>query len=153
MKALLALLTCLMVAQTAVAQVYRWVDKDGKVHYGDQPPPELKSEKPNLPSNSVGQQEGSYEANKAAQAAPVTLYTAPDCKDLCDKARALLKKRKVPFSEKSVTSKEQLAQLGKLTGSKEPQAPSVTIGSKAIEGFSEGGWNGALDTAGYPKAP
>ena len=30
----------LLFATAVAAQAYRWVDKDGKVHYSDQPPPE-----------------------------------------------------------------------------------------------------------------
>lgn len=32
----------LILAQLSVAGVYKWVDKDGKVHFGDQPPTEAK---------------------------------------------------------------------------------------------------------------
>lgn len=32
-------LACLLLPALAAAQLYKWVDKDGKVHYGDQPPP------------------------------------------------------------------------------------------------------------------
>ena len=32
----------LILAQTSLAGVYKWVDKDGNVHFGDQPPVEAK---------------------------------------------------------------------------------------------------------------
>ncbi|MBL8519915.1 MAG: DUF4124 domain-containing protein [Betaproteobacteria bacterium] len=35
----LATAAILLAAATVTAQVYRWVDKDGKVQYSDQPPP------------------------------------------------------------------------------------------------------------------
>lgn len=35
----LAFALTVLIAATASAQVYRWVDKDGKVHYSDQKPP------------------------------------------------------------------------------------------------------------------
>ena len=38
-------------AATAAAQAYRWVDKDGRVHYSDNPPPGATAT--NVP-NSVG---------------------------------------------------------------------------------------------------
>ncbi len=34
----------LLAAATVTAQVYKWVDKDGKVQYSDTPPPNAKSE-------------------------------------------------------------------------------------------------------------
>ena len=39
----LAVLAALAFAAAATAQTYKWVDKDGKVRYGDQPPPGVKA--------------------------------------------------------------------------------------------------------------
>ena len=33
----------LLLASTALAQAYRWVDEDGVVHYGDRPPPDAET--------------------------------------------------------------------------------------------------------------
>ena len=41
-KALVVILT-LLFAGAAAAQQYKWVDKDGKVRYGDVPPPGIKA--------------------------------------------------------------------------------------------------------------
>ena len=43
MKASWIFLALLLAASTAFAQMYRWVDKDGKVRYGDTPPPGAKT--------------------------------------------------------------------------------------------------------------
>ena len=43
MKAFCICLALLLAAGTAAAQMYRWVDKDGKVRYGDTPPPGAKT--------------------------------------------------------------------------------------------------------------
>ena len=34
----------LLLASTALAQAYRWVDDDGVVHYGDRPPPDAETQ-------------------------------------------------------------------------------------------------------------
>ena len=39
----LAVLAALAVSASAGAQAYKWVDKDGKVRYGDTPPPGVKA--------------------------------------------------------------------------------------------------------------
>ena len=39
MRRLAIAVAAMFVAATAGAQMYRWVDKDGKVHYTDTPPP------------------------------------------------------------------------------------------------------------------
>ncbi|HEX5128057.1 MAG TPA: glutaredoxin family protein, partial [Rhodocyclaceae bacterium] len=114
-------------------------------------PPEAKIDQRKLIDNKVDTDKGSYEGNRAAQNAPVTLYTSKDCKEFCDNARALLSKRKIPFAEKSVVNKDDIDALMKLTGTKEAQVPVLVVGSKPIAGFETGAWNSALDTAGYPK--
>ena len=44
MLAILALIVVALLG-TAHAQVYKWTDPSGKVHYGDRPPAEAKTEK------------------------------------------------------------------------------------------------------------
>ncbi len=55
MKILLALTVLLFYAAPAAAEMYRWVDAQGKVHYSDQPPAEKpKSSKTlNIPNQPV----------------------------------------------------------------------------------------------------
>src|SRR5258706_13899719 len=43
MKTVTVLAACLALALSAGAQVYKCSDSTGKVHYGDQPPPEAKA--------------------------------------------------------------------------------------------------------------
>jgi hypothetical protein len=43
MRKLLLFLAALAFAGTAAAQQFKWVDKDGKVRYGDTPPPGVKA--------------------------------------------------------------------------------------------------------------
>lgn len=43
-RQILGLFAVLALSATAHAEIYKWVDKDGNVHYSDQPPPEQKSE-------------------------------------------------------------------------------------------------------------
>ena len=53
MKRILLMLFALGVATTAAAQAYKWVDKDGKVRYGDTPPPGVKATPMRVPSAIV----------------------------------------------------------------------------------------------------
>jgi len=43
MKKLIVLVSSLLLAAAASAQQYKWVDQDGKVRYGDVPPPGVKA--------------------------------------------------------------------------------------------------------------
>jgi hypothetical protein len=43
MKKLLLIVAALAFSATATAQMYKWTDKDGKVRYGDTPPPGVQA--------------------------------------------------------------------------------------------------------------
>ena len=53
MRRILLMLFALAVATTAAAQAYKWVDKDGKVRYGDTPPPGVKATPMRTPSGAT----------------------------------------------------------------------------------------------------
>ena len=50
MKRTVLMLFAFALATTAAAQAYKWVDKDGKVRYGDTPPPGVKATPMRTPS-------------------------------------------------------------------------------------------------------
>lgn len=135
-------------AQTA----YRWVDKDGRVQYSDQPPPQdiKKFEERKIQANS-GKGQQPYATRKAAENFPVGIYTGRECGKPCDDARALLTARGVPFSESKLEKNEDIAAFKKRFG-KEPFVPTLTVGKESEMGFSAQAWNSLLDQAGYPAA-
>ena len=80
---------------------------------------------------------------------PVTLYTGADCGP-CGAGRAMLIGRGVPFTEKTVTSNEDIEAL-QAPERAQPRCRSLTIGGQQLKGFSEVEWSQFLDAAGYPK--
>lgn len=139
-----------VVTGTALAQQYRWLDEKGRVHYSDTPPPAAAKsvEKKNLKGNAVGEQTNTQLA-KASKESPVTLYTHPDCKAPCDKAREILGKRGIPFKEVSVVDQARYEELKKLSG--DAQVPVLLIGKRVETTPSESAYQQALDEAGYPR--
>ncbi len=142
----------------ALAQMYRWVDKDGKTHYTQEPPPpDAKSvEKRPLGGGSGTGTAGSmsygelpYASQTAARNYPVTLYTTPDCGAPCDQARAVLVRRVVPFKEISVQRQQDVESFKAAGGS---QVPYLIVGSQKQAGFLEEAYAAILDTAGYPTS-
>lgn len=150
----ICLLSMMALSFSASAQpLYKWVDKSGKVHYSDQPPPKeiKKVDQPRLGTSTIETSGLSYGAQKAAQDFPVTLFTSADCKAECDNARAFLRKRGIPFAENVVASPDEATAFKKRFGSDNVFLPSMTVGSQKQQGFEEGAWNGLLDDAGYPR--
>jgi glutaredoxin len=136
----------------ALGQTYRWVDKDGKVHYTqDPPPPGAKSvQKKTFRHGSAETSNLPYATQIAAKNYPVTLHTAPDCGEPCGRARALLVKRSVPFREVSVLSQNEVDELKRLSGRSD--IPLLVVGAQTQSGFQESMYHSLLDTAGYPSA-
>jgi glutaredoxin len=137
---------------TAQTNVYRWVDKDGKVHFSDTPPPEeAKSvSQKRMGGGYTEESQLPYATQMAMKRNPVTLYTASGCGAPCERGRDLLSGRGVPFAEKNAgsnaTDREALV---KLAGNAE--VPLLMVGENRVRGYDEDQWNSALDGAGYPR--
>ena len=147
---LIAAAILLTACADASGQAYRWVDKDGKVHYTQEPPPPGAKgvQKKTFRQGPVETSNLPYATQVAAKTSPVSLYTAPDCGEPCDRARALLVKRTVPFKEVSVLTQNEVDELKRLSGKSD--IPLLVVGAQVQAGFQEGAYNGLLDAAGYP---
>jgi glutaredoxin len=146
------LVIALCLYATSAAAQFKWIDRGGRVGYGDQPPAGahdierlddyVKGSRPDLEARLP------YQLQRAVKDFPVTLYTAGDC-PACDRGRSLLKERAVPFAERTVRSVEDVQALKKLTGS--DRLPAFQVGKQISTGFNSGTWEESLDLAGYPR--
>ena len=148
LAAALCALACSSLAQAQ--SVYRIVGPDGKVTFSDRAPSE--DAEPALTANQSAAPSGTstlpYSLRQVASRFPVTLYTGADCAP-CVSARNLLTGRGVPFNERTVSSNEDITELGRLGGGS--SLPFGTIGGQHLTGFSDSEWTQYLDAAGYPK--
>src|SRR5215831_17473065 len=136
----------------ATAQAYRWVDEQGRVHYTQTPPPPGARDvqrKNLLQSGAAASADLPYATKLAAQNFPVKVFTQEKC-EACDRARALLVKRGVPFSEVNVVSQTEADEVKAISG--ETSLPLIVVGSLHQSGFQEQLLNSLLDTAGYPSS-
>ena len=96
------LVAMLVIPGTASAEVYKWVDEDGTVHFTDKPPPNQKTEEvklDNAQGRSVASTGGSKEADPDADPADL---------ELCDKAIRNLR-RFTPVWERKI--RERMPQM------------------------------------------
>ena len=136
---------------TLFADMYKWIDENGNVHYTDSPPPGQKAKKLDLKINSItgpgvvstiGKQNPQ---SQAAGTAKVKLYTTTWC-GYCKRAKAYLQARGTPFQEIDVETSAQ--------GQREFQAlggrgvPVILVGNQRMDGYSEGTLAGMLKQAG-----
>lgn len=147
------LLAALCVSAGLHAQtIYRIVGADGKVTFSDKPP--VSAEQGKIATTGVGAAAAAsgvalpFELRQAVSKFPVTLYTSADCAP-CGTGRSLLTARGVPFSERTISTNEDVAALQRLSG--QTSLPFLTIGGQKINGFSSEEWNQYLDAAGYSK--
>lgn len=136
----------------AHAQVYRIVGPDGKVTFADRPPANAPAQPAqSVPLNSVASPTASLplELRRVAGQYPVTLYTGDAC-DPCGAARRFLQGRGIPFTERTVNTREDILALQRMAGA--ATLPFVTIGGQHIPGFAEPEWSQYLDAAGYPRS-
>lgn len=144
-----ALVAGLLAALPAHA-LYKVVAPDGKVTYTDRLPDTSGGKV--TPLNAAGNAAADSQAlppelQKVVARYPVTLFVAANCTP-CDNARALLRQRGVPHSEKVVQSGDDADALQKLTGTRD--VPTLMIGTQAVPGLDTQAWNGYLNAAGYP---
>jgi glutaredoxin len=150
--ALVILLSAIACAASA-QELFRYVDKDGRVTYTDgAPPADAKDvQRKRLGANVIETNEPPYALQVAQQRNPVTLYSG-DCGAACDSARALLNKRGVPFRDIDPSQPGEAQKMREITG--DLAVPVLLVGSANIlKGFEEGAWQSAIDLAGYPKTP
>ena len=147
----IALLCAVFIFSTAhAAERYRWVDKSGKVHYGDTPPADAVEVKTkNIFDATSSDSDLPFATRHAQENFPVTLYVGNGCGDPCSQGRGLLKKRGIPFTEKNLQTQDDIDTFKKLTGSE--GVPVLAVGKNYMNGFLDDAWHGALSTAGYPK--
>ena len=144
--------TAALLSTAALAQqVYRIVGPDGKVTFSDRAPAanaEGTAVGAGPRSGGSGAEALPYALRQVATRFPVTLYTSSDCVP-CNSARNLLINRGIPFTERTVSTNEDIDALKRMSG--ESSLPFGTIGAQQLRGFSDTEWTQYLDAAGYPK--
>jgi glutaredoxin len=145
----IALLTVFMITagHLYAQQVYKSVDKNGRVTYSEVPPLLGSGEK--LTGDAASGASLPYALQQVVNRYPVTLYTTADCNP-CVSAKLMLTQRGVPFTERSVSSNEDIAAFKKLSG--DTSMPLATIATHQLKGYEESEWTKYLDAAGYPKS-
>lgn len=128
-------------------QVYKSVDKQGRVTYSEVPPLPTAGDK--LVGDSASSNPAlPYALQQIVSRYPVTLYTNADCAP-CINARIMLTQRGVPFTERTISSNEDIDAFKRLSG--DTSLPMATLAAQQLKGYEETEWTKYLDAAGYPK--
>lgn len=129
------------------AEVYKWTDETGKVHYSDAPPPGQKARQVKLPVNSLSGPAVVSRSNAPGVAkGKVRVFSAVWC-GYCKLAKAHLAKRGVPYEEidveQSASGETEYRRLGGRG------VPILLVGEQRMDGFDPAALDVLLKAAGY----
>ncbi len=156
--ALLIALAFLLAPFALHAEVYKWVDADGRTHFSDRPAPGAASERVHIQTPPVLGDEAAITESATEVIEPgsgdklarkpvdIVMYATKSC-GYCSKARALFSERGVAWREVDIESSEQANQEFKQRGGK--GVPLTFINGQAIRGFNEDKLRSALSQHGY----
>lgn len=141
----------LLCTVSAHAQLYKWVGPDGKITYSDSPPPQTvtRVETKSIVAGGSSTLDLPFELATAVKNHPVSLYTTTGCA-ACDEGRKLLTERGIPFTEKTVNTKEDVDSFKKI--SPDAKLPVLLTGHSKETGYEASAWNTRLTAAGYPES-
>jgi glutaredoxin len=151
---LLALCGLVSMAQVAEAQMYKWIGANGKIVYSDTPPPASAKKLVSKSMEGAGQQSNVKfppDLEIAVRKNPVTLYATVSSTPCaaCNEARNMLKQNGIPFTEKTIDTKDDVEKLRQVSG--DTQLPLMLVNKAKFAGFDVIEWRTALSTAGYPE--
>jgi glutaredoxin len=130
----------IVVAVTGRAEMYKWTDADGAVHYTDTPPPD------NRPTIEIKGTISSYTSAEIVSmsdgAAPaktknksVIMYAASWC-GVCKTAKKYFKQQGISYQEYDIETSEQGKRgFAKLNGK---GVPIILVGNQRLNGFNPG---------------
>lgn len=140
MKLIIILL--LIASGSSSAQIYKWTDESGRVHFSDKAAKGKSVETVKLKINSY--EHVSYEAlpddffNEKNVSKKVVMYSASWC-GYCKKARNYFNSQGISFSELDIEKDAQAKQQYDSMGGR--GVPVILVGKKRMNGFSVAGFN------------
>lgn len=139
LKFIIWILVLGVAVNAAHAEIYRWVDENGKIHFTDKPPETAKTQKVRVQVNSFTSTKISpfkFDASlisKRVASTDVVMYSTTWC-GYCKKARRYFTQQNIPFEEYDVEKSSK--------GKKDYKAlkgrgvPIILVGERRMNGFS-----------------
>jgi len=135
MKSLILTISLLLSSSVSYAEIYKWVDANGKVHFSDQKSASFKSEELTLEINTytnVAVDKSIYNVGPK-----VVMYSTNSC-GYCKKARKYFNKNNISYTDYNIEKNAQAKRRFKKMGAR--GVPVILVGNKRLNGFSERGF-------------
>ena len=146
MKYLLAIMI-LCISGVAISdsyQVYKWVDENGQVHFGDEPSEISDVEKVTVEVNVTSYERVTIDPDisdddvGSGQSGKVVMYSTSWC-GYCKKARQYFRANAIPFTEHDIEKDKSAKKKYDALGGR--GVPLILVGKKRMSGFSESSFN------------
>jgi glutaredoxin len=141
-KLIRLLLLCLGVALWAGshAEIYRWTDDNGKVHFADKAPQQQDSSTVNVRVNTYASV--SYDSSVFDTGKNVVMYSTSWC-GYCKKAKRYFRTNGIAFTEYDIENDRRAKSRYDRMGAR--GVPVILVGKKRMNGFSEAGFKAIYD--------
>jgi len=139
-------LSATLLAGSAGAGIYRWVDSGGRIVYSDSPPKHGGTKSVKLETGVVAPTAPPEPKGAAVQGDKVRLYTTIWC-GYCKKARAYLRSRNIPFDDIDVETTDRGRREYREIGGN--GVPVIFVGERRMDGYDQGGLQDMLKAAGW----
>jgi glutaredoxin len=144
-KSLLMILLLFSGSNMARAEIYKWVDESGRVHFGDAPDNTKSAKKVEVKVNSYehvtnddGVSDSDFDSNH------VIMYATSWC-GYCRKARNYFKANNIAFSEYDIEKDERAKKKYDALGGR--GVPVILVGNKRMNGFNAQGFKRMYEAA------
>jgi glutaredoxin len=142
------LILLFVLAGSATAEIYKWTDANGRVHFGDNPNKNVAAKAVKVEINTytnVSYENVDYkDADKNTHAKKVIMYSTSWC-GYCKKARIYFVENGISFADYDIEKDKNAKRAYDAMGAK--GVPVIVVGKKRMNGFSVEGFKTLLSSS------
>ncbi len=135
MKLLPLLISLFLFAEFSHAEVYKWIDQNGKIQFSDKKPELIKAEELKLKVNTYTNV--TFDNSVFDVGPKVVMYSTDWC-HYCKKARQYFKKNNIAYTEYDIDKNKKAKRRYKKMGA--TGVPVILVGKKRMNGFNKKGF-------------
>ena len=132
---LILLISTLLFLMGASAEILKWTDSDGNVHFGDRPPADAVTSVVKVKINTYESPNVEAMQDVLNPKDKVVMYSAEWC-GVCKKAKKYFKANNIPYKDYDIDKSSKGKKDFKKLGAK--GVPVILVGKKRLNGFSAG---------------